>query len=80
MFGVGVGVGQYDWNVMDFHNPTQNSIMVPNQESYVPYEIMVEAFNRNGLAKEPARVYIGKSLRCILYDTRSAPAVSLDGC
>ena len=39
---------------------TKNELMVPNQPTYVPYDIMVIAFNEKGQAKGPTSVYTGK--------------------
>ena len=48
------------WEVFQIMEPTKNSHMVPNQETYVPYDIMVIAFNGKGQSKGKTDVHTGK--------------------
>ena len=54
------------WAVMEIEDWTKTDIMVPNQETYVPYDIMVIAFNKEGQSKGKTVVHTGKLSKCIV--------------
>ena len=48
------------WSVMQIMDWRKRSLMVPNQETYVPYDIMVIAFNKEGQSKGKTVVHTGR--------------------
>ena len=53
--------GNPEWSLVEIADATKHEFMVPNQPTYVPYDIMVIAFNEKGQAKGPTSVYTGKT-------------------